>query len=413
LALPGAAGAATYYVPSPENGGLARVESKLEVTRGGSRRLALTFIDTGIDGSGAGGLEVDVDNDAKPNVFDVSSFIRGAGMLELQAADLQVRTGVLFLRQGKDTVTWALPVLSEDNRFAAGETAHVQNLARAAAGHSNLEILNFAAADANCLVRLLRPKGSPLAPTLQVTLLPLSHRVLDDPFAGRLALPAASGLRAEVTCSQPFYAYGTYLGDHAKAFRLLYPLDRPPAPVVETVVLDRPGQFFAPTGANGQMIFTLPLVPGRAYRTATIEFDVRIGKFTPLVTGLVSMDRTGGPRFKTLYFGGFVSGSRARTLVDQGSPVVQPALDFGTAWKEGAVHHIQLVYGAQSATLRMVIRRDGAVVADVTGAAFNLDLANRSGNPVRLNLGLAGVSENTYFPPIGWKYSNLKVRIER
>ncbi|HEX9671055.1 MAG TPA: hypothetical protein VGC93_16425 [Thermoanaerobaculia bacterium] len=412
LALPAAAG--TYYIPNPDNGGLARAETKLEVTQGGPRRFAPVFIDTGIDGSGATGSEVNVDNDSKPNVFDVTRFIRGAGMLKLQGVGMQVRTGVLFLPQGDDTVTWALPVLAEDNWFKAGETAHIQGLARNADGHSNLELLNFASADANCNVKLLRPKGSPLAPTDKVKLFPLSHRLMDDPFEGLLSLPAAAGLRAEVSCNQPFYAYGTFVGERARDFRLLYPLDGPPQPVVETVSLNRPNLFFAPTPANSQLTFTLPLVPNRAYRAATIDFDLRISKFTTHFTGLVGMFHTGGQRFnKTLYFGSFVRGLRSRTLVDQGSAVVEPALKFGTGWKEGAVHHVKIVYDTQTATLRMVVSRNDAVIADVTGAAFNLDLAERNGNPVKLNFGLAGVADGAYFPPVGWKFSNLKVRVER
>jgi hypothetical protein len=412
LALPAAAG--TYYIPNPDLDGLRRAEWKLEVTKGGPRRFAPIFIDTGIDGSGATASEVNVDNDSKPNVFDVTGFVRGPGMLKLQGAGMQVNTGVLFLPQGDDTMTWALPVLAEDNWFKAGETAHIQGLARDSSGHSNLEILNFAAAAANCNVKLLRPKGSPLGPVDKVKVLPLSHRVMDDPFEGLLALPAAGGLRAEVSCNQPFYAYGTFVGDNARAFRLLYPLDAPPAPVVETVSIDRPKQFFAPTPGNSQMTFTLPLVPDRAYRSVTIDFDLRISKFTTHFTGLVGMFHTGGQRFnKTLYFGSFVRGMRSRTLVDQGSAVVEPALKFGTGWKEGAVHHVKIVYDTQTATLRMVVSRNDAVIADVTGAAFNLDLAERNGNPVKLNFGLAGVADGAYFPPIGWKFSNLKVKIER
>jgi hypothetical protein len=31
---------------------------------------------------------------------------------------------------------------------------------------------------------------------------------------------------------------------------------------------------------------------------------------------------------------------------------------------------------------------------------------------VRVDFGMAGVADGAYFPPIGWKYSNLKVTFE-
>lgn len=414
LALPGAARAATFYVPNPDTGGFGQPRIQLEVSRGGPRRLVPIFIGTGRNGTDLTGPAVKVDNDEKPNVFNVGTFIGGPGMLKLVAEPgIEVRVGVLYLTPGNDTYTWALPVLSEENWFQPDETAFIQNLARTPTGFSNLEIMNFGTAPAACEVRLQRPKGSVLQ-TLNVRVEPVSHELVSDPFNGIIAGPAAGGLRAEVRCNRPFYAYGTFVALDAREFRLLYPLDSPPAPAVETVTLDRPGLFFAPTAANGQMTLTLPLVPGRAYRTATIDFDVRINKFTPIFTALVGMFRTGGARFnRTLYFGTFIRGFRSRTLLDQGSAVLEPALKFFTPWKAGGgLHHVRIVYDTESATVRMVVSRNNEVVADATGAAFNLDLADR-GEPVKLNFGLGGVADHAYYPPVGWKFSNLQVRVTR
>jgi hypothetical protein len=414
MALAPGARAATFYIPNPEIGGSGRPTTKLEVSKTGPRKLAPVFIETGHPGTGLDGDPVGVDNDEKPNVFNVSPFIDGTGMLRLDGdGGIEVRTGVLFLERGNDTLTWAMPVLSEANWYQPGETAFLQNLSRSASGHANIEIMNFAPAAAVCQVTLLRPKGSPLAPAETVALLPVSHRIVEDPFDAVLSVPSAAGLRAQVTCNQPFYAYGTFVGADARTFRMLYALDGPPVAPVETVSLDRPGVFFAPAPGRSALDLALPLVPGRGYRAATIDFDVRISKFTTHFTGLLGMFHTGGARFnKTLYFGSFVRGLRSRTLVDQGSAVVEPALKFGTGWKEGATHHVKIVYDTESAIVRMQVTRNDAVIADVTGSAFNLDLADR-GNPVRLAFGLPGVADGAYWPPNGWKFSNLQVRVTR
>ena len=157
----------------------------------------------------------------------------------------------------------------------------------------------------------------------------------------------------------------------------------------------------------------LPLVPNRAYRKVTIDYDVNINKFTPIFTGVLGMYHPGGPRFgKTLYFGTFIRGLRSRTLVDQGSPVIEPALKFGTGWKEGATHHVSMVYDTEAGMIRFQASRNGTILADYTGSVYNYDLADR-GSPVRLTFGLQGIADGAYYPPIGWKFSNLRIVITR
>jgi hypothetical protein len=235
--------------------------------------------------------------------------------------------------------------------------------------------------------------------------------VVEDPFKDFVANGA--GMRAEVHCDEPFYAYGTFVGSSANQFRMLFPLSTPPQDVVETLNVNRPGLFFAPVQGDSALDVVLPLVPDRAYRKVTIDFDVNINKFTPIFTGLVGMLHAGGPRFgKTLYFGTFIRGARNKTLVDLGSPVVEPALRIYSPWKQNALHHVTIVYDAEGATTRMLVTREGKTVMDAWGGAYNLDIADR-GAPVRVSFGLNGVADNAYFPPIGWKFSNLKIQITR
>jgi hypothetical protein len=408
------ASAGTWYVPSPDTGGTGHPETHLEMSQGGPRQLTPTFIPTGVNGSNLTGHPVGVDNDVKPNVFNVRRYIDGAGMLKVAGpSGIQVRSGAMFLSSGASTVTWAMPVIGDSDMFQPGETAYLKGLAHTPQGASNIEVMNFGAATASCQIQLRRPKGGLLGSSRSLPLLPMSHLVVEDPLQGNLETPAASGVRAEVSCSQPFYAYGTFVGDGPAAFRMLYPLGAPSAADVETLTINKPGTFFSPVRGKSAMDVVLPLVPDRAYRKVTIDFDVNIKEFTPIFTGLVGMYHPGGPRFgKTLYFGTFVRGMRSRSLVDQGSPVVEPALKFGTGWKEGATHHVMIVYDTEAGMMRFQVSRNNAVLADYTGSAYNYDLADR-GAPVRLTFGLNGIADNAYFPPVGWKFSNLKVVITR
>jgi hypothetical protein len=411
LASPALAG--TFYIPTPDTGA-GSPKFYAEVTSGGTRRLEVTFINTGASGVGRTGTPANVDNDEKPNAFNLTRYVVEVGMLRLVGdPGPDVRTGAVFVETRSGKYPWALPVLTEENRFRTGETAYLYGLARTATGRSNVEIVNFGSAIATCQLQILRPRGSAIGSPRTVSLPALSHNVVEDPLLGVIANPTGANLRAQVTCNQPFYAYGTFVDANAANFRMLYPLDTPAQPVVETVSVDRPGVFFIPRVGNSVLDIPLPLVPGRSYRKATIEFDVRISQFTPLFTGLVGMFHTGGQRFnRTLYFGTFVRGLRSRTMIDQGSAVIEPAIVVGTGWRENAEHHVKIVYDTEAATVQFQVTRNNAVVLDAFGSAFNLDLADR-GNPVRLNFGLPGVADHAYYPPFNWRFSNLTVRVTR
>ena len=410
LASVSAAYADIYIVPRPFLGGVGKSETKVETSKGGSRQLKVTFIPEGQSGTGMQATAASVDND-KTNIFNVSRFVAGPGLLRLENnPGPAVRVGTLFLTSNSASLAWATPVLTPNDWFQENGTAHVQNLARTATGHSNIELVNPGSSIATCQLQLLRPAGTPLGAARTIPVKPLSLELVEDPLLGAIEGATGAGLRAEVSCNKPFYAYGTFVDPDIKKFRMLYPFDTPPTPVIDSVTLERPGAFFSPTARSSHMLIDLPLIPERGYRKVEIDFDMNIKQFTPIFTGVLGMFHAGGGRFnKTLYFGTFIRGLRSKTMVDQGSPVLEPSLKVGTDWKQNALHHVRIVYDAENATVQMVVTRAGAVILDTTGSAYNLDIANRGGNPVKLSFGLPGVADHAYYPPNGWKFSNLKV----
>jgi hypothetical protein len=405
------ASAENFYIPSPEIGG-GNPKIHLEVSNDGPRKLEIAFVETGHSAVGVNGSRVSVDNDEKPNVFNTTRYVDGPGLVRVtNDPGPNVRSGSLFLSNQINDLAWPVPIVTNDNWFNKNETAYLQNMARSAKGHANIEIMNFGTQAAACSIQLRRPKGSPFGAPTTVTLLPVSHEVVEDPFKDLVT--SGGGLRAEVECDQPFYAFGTFVGPNLANFRMHYPLETPPVDVVETLNVIKNGVFFVPEVGNSALDVALPLVPERAYRKVTIDFDVFVTRFTPIFTGLVGMLHAGGPRFgKTLYFGTFVRGARSKTLVDLGSPVVEPALRIASPWKENTMHHVTLVYDTEGATTQMKVTQGTKTVMDAFGGAYNLDVADR-GAPVRVSFGLAGVADNAYFPPIGWRFQNLKIKIER
>lgn len=409
VGLPASAG--VFWVPNPESGG-GKSKMHLEVSSDGPRKLEVAFVETGESAVGLNGARVSVTNDEKPNVFNASNYVGGPGMLRLtNDPGPSVRSGNLTLSTQNDDLAWPLPIITEDTWFKKNETAYIQNLARNAKGHANIEVMNFGTQAAVCAVQLRRPKGLPYGGPRTMTLLPVSHEVLEDVFEDFVTIGGA--LRAEVECDQPFYAYGTFVSPNRVNFRMLYPLSAPSEPVVETLNVNRSGVFFAPVAGNSDLDLPLPLVADRAYRKVTIDFDVYVKQFTPIFTGLVGMLHAGGPRFnKTLYFGTFVRGARSKTMIDLGNAVIEPALRVSSPWKQNTLHHVTIVYDAEGATTQMKVTQGTKTVLDVSGGAYNLDIADR-GAPVRVVFGLAGVADNAYFPPLGWKFSDLRIKIER
>src|SRR6202035_1121167 len=402
----------TFFVPNPVLNGGNKPVTKLQVvkTSGGPNRLTPIFIPGGKSGVNLTGTAVNVDNDVKPNVFDVHGFIGGPGMLEVQGdPGISVAAAALLLSTKTETGAWPLPVVSAGDWVNGGETAYLQGLGRGGAGYTNLEVMNLSPLQNSCQFQLRRPQGSPNGNPVHFSVAPLTEISGKDILFGRTILDTYS-VRMEVTCSQPFYAFGTFIANVPLQFAIFYPQDSPPAANGGAVTLDRAGNFFAPVEGNSQLNLVLPLVPGRSYRQVAIDFDLQVDKFTPLFTSIMGLFHIGGPRFnKTLYYGFNIRGVRQRALVDQGQATLEPALQRNAAFQEGGAYHFHMFYDAENALLRIQAASPGGQpMFDALGGAFNLDLADR-GNPVQLVFGLNGVADGAYFPPMGWTFSNLHV----
>jgi hypothetical protein len=418
LVAAGSLSAETVYIPIPTLNS-AKPMTLIEVakTNGGPQTLNVGFIPTGQSGVDVTESPRNVNNYFRPNVYNPTSLISGSGMLKItNPVGIATVVAAVSLDKGSEDTHWRLPIVSASDPFKAGDTAYLENLERSARGATNIEIMNLGQAPATCQITLKRPRGTVIGAPFTTPLPVLSHKVITDVLAGRLGVPSAAGIKAEVSCNRPFYAYGTYIDTDPLNFRLLYPLDQASTPYVasQTVTVNRPGNFFSPVAGNSELQIDLPLVPNVGYRKAEIEFDLYIDKFAPVFNGIFGFFHPGGPRFgKTLYYGVNIRGLRSRTLLDLGTPAIESAPKRNSPFKEKETYHIRIDYDTESAMVTFLARQKGGpVIAYAQSGAFNLDLADR-GSPVRIAFGLNGVADNAYFPPIGWKYSNLEVRVLR
>ena len=66
--------------------------------------------------------------------------------------------------------------------------------------------------------------------------------------------------------------------------------------------------------------------------------------------------------------------------------------------------------GSRTVTFRLF--RGGAMVHTVKGPLVSTDLSVSGGKAISVDFGIGRVADGAYFPPIGWKYSNLNVKAE-
>ncbi len=415
-ALPAAA--ETLYLASPDTNNKGNRTTRLLVENRDtvSRPLKLKFIPTGANGTvNLPTKRFNIPARATLSLA-VSDAIRGVGMVEISGNDiLDVTVAAWDLKVGSQNLTWSLPLVDASNRFEKTETAYLRELTSGAGNvKPNIELVNLAKQPAVCTIARFDSQGVSILPNLIVNLNPLSHKVRKNVVAG-LGLANGVAISAKVTCTQPFWALGTLVGNDPLKARVLFPLDQPSPPVDESVSIDQPGEFFTPIEGASYLEIPLPLVPEVSYRRATIDFDLYVDDFSPIFTGLLGMYHLGGPRFnRTLYFGTFPRCSRDRSIFDQGIPVIEAAVQRASDWTRQSNYHVRVFYDTEGGRMRwFVTEKEGQqrTILAVESGIFNFDLADRDA-PVVLAFGLPGVADNAYYPPIGWKFSNLSVRVE-
>jgi len=416
-ALAPALSADVLFVPIPDVGGIqgANLQTTIEVANHNTANstLNLAFVGTGKDGSAAVGNS----NSFPANrtvTSDVTHLIGSAGLLKVtdNSAGIALGQAAFYVNKGSENAPWNLPVVSSANQFDKGAIAFVNDLRRDADGVSNLEIVNLGSVATTCAIDLFDASDVSILPVLSATVLPQGHGVTHDVL--HLAnLTEIQGVRAQVSCDQPFYAYGTFVSSDFTLFRMFPPLTAATQPAGKTVAVDMGGLFFTSNSSHPNLDLPLPLAVGVEYRRVTIDFDMNIRNFTPLFSGILGMFHAGGPRFgKTLYFGFNIRGVRGRMLGDLGQPTLEAAVKRNVTFVEGGAYHMKVIYDVPTHAILFYAtnNKTGNVVMDALVGNFNWDVIDTGGAPVRIQFGLPGIADGAYYPPKGWKFSNLHVR---
>jgi hypothetical protein len=215
---------------------------------------------------------------------------------------------------------------------------------------------------------------------------------------------------------------GAFPNEDRTLVRVNYPIAAFPVAGTPVTMVDKKGQFLNCLPDFSFTRFTLPFAlsgnsgPGPRYKTLAVDFDVKTGDPEYVVIrNIVGMLRAGGRRFgKTLFFGSFdrpQAGGGPKMLVDLGTPYIETVVKRTSDLTGLQNLHFHIELDSQQRTMLYQITRSNssATLFNVTTGFFNDDLnAVGDAQPV-LEFGLPGVADNAYYPPIGWRFSNLSV----
>jgi hypothetical protein len=319
------------------------------------------------------------------------------------------------VEQSPVRTAWKLPLLAESDFFPAHSTVYVLNLVKATDAESALQLFTTAKLAATCSVKVLRPKGSVIDERDGITVPAVGVTRIPD-ILSKVPSATASGINAQITCDQPFYALGEYPAADRWDTRVEYPVTNLPSNLTGEQLVSLPGTFLHAAKGSSDFHETVPLDPAVNYHTLEISFDISVRDPPGFVVfrNVVGMFRFGGRRFgKTLFFGSFENFGKQKYVIDLGTPFIETTLKRNFPLIGGHTYHFQITLDNDQRSLHYVITNaGGAVVTDVLGGLYNNFNATGTSQPI-IEFGLGGVADNAYFPPYGWRYKNLSIVVTK
>jgi hypothetical protein len=413
--------AGEVYVPFASNRSVDGTiyQTKVWVTNTGTtaRRFSVRFISQNTDGTQG------ADTGNELNVPGGGTLLLGSvaptgslGMVEIGGApQLVVNARIDAIGPNGGILSSAnVPVVGGGNVMKQNTTAHIQGLELTGRGTlSDFGLMNLSNASAQCTIKAYRSNGTQINQTSVITLLPLSERHFEN-VLGVLGETSVSDARVEVSCDKQFFPYAAVFkpgGPETNFVTASFALDTDLVTGVGNtpgaVVFEAPGVYLNAKPGDSFKQFDIPLVEGVRYKKATMEFDLYVDKFpSGIFAGVTAMRRTD----KTMYYGLIVRGGRSKTILDMG--VDDDILDGNSGpWKERTNYHLVFEYDTVAGKLTFRCIRNGSLVETLSGPINHFDLS-KNGKIFRVDFGQSGVADGAYFPPLGWKYSNLKVVFE-
>lgn len=425
-------GAAEVFVPAlnPVANDGSRSETELWISNpgatGDTARAAFLAADT--DGTQRTGIPTSVTVFAKGSVN--VTHVAQSGKFGLVAVDvgsgLLVEGRIVSTSATGGVVVSRVPVISDATKITAGSNAELLGLERNPEGGRlvHLGVVNLGSAAASCQVAFFRADGSPVASTVTLTLKPVSLLHFQDAL-GTLGEGRVSGVRGEVSCNQPFYAYAATFGWPSSHYLFVTPSGTVASsggpsnpPPGSSVLFERAGLVHEATASvpKGRVTVTVPR--DLSLKRLVLDMDVVPGPWNPEKV-------PGNHAIVWLYRGKFRSNTVANVnafgpnkyTVKMNQNVDLPAGQITAAegsltFQQGQRYHLHYVYDAENGVVTATVSAAGQTLRSISAAAT---ATNR-----HLTVPAAGMiaefghyfgQEGPEVASIGWKYYDLRIEM--
>jgi len=426
------AGAVEFYVPVPYLGNGNRLVFGTEFAREDLNKIDVdfTYIAEGKSGIGMTPAHYKVlpgpstdkkhplltdnynrDYRKPPQRSDPKFYLPGSGLVIMQGEPGLLGIETAAILGGEPSTAWELPMLTADDVFEAGSTAHVLNLMKDGTVASHLSLFNLGDAAAHCGTQLMAPNGQLIEERTDIAVPAIGATRITDVLSR--VVGTTTGLSVAVTCDQPFYSMGSFPAPGAADIRVHYPSPEPPTLGTRQVFVSNAS--FTVAGSKSAKNFELPLAPNTRYRSILIDFNVKAAPPTNAAyfRGLLGMWRPEGSlRFgKVLYFGVNERHDRSKMMIDLGTPYIEiMTKQSGAPLVSGSTYHFHIEANADERLLRQVVTNGaGKVISDMRSGLLNDDLMARNGKTVIVGFGLPGIADGAYSPPYGFKFTNIVI----
>lgn len=427
--------AAEVYVPAlnPVANDGSRSETELWIsnagTTGDTAKAAFLAADT--DGTQRSGIPTSVTVFAKSSVN--VTHVAQSGKFGLVAVEvgsgLLVEGRIVSTSASGGVVVSRVPVISDATKLAAGSKAELLGLERNPEGGRivHFGVVNLGTAAASCQVAFFGVDGSQVGSTVTLALKPVSLLHFQDAL-GTLGAGRISGVRGEVSCNQPFYAYAGTFGWPSSHYLFTTPSG--------TVASNGGGGPSTPPTSPGNIVFertglvheaTTAVPKGKV--TVTVPRDLSLKRLVldmDVVPGPWNLEKVpGNHAIVWLYRGKFRSNTVANVnafgpgkyTVKFNQNVDLPAGQITAAegsltFQQGTRYHLHYVYDAENALVTATVSSGGQTLRALSAAATAV---NR-----HLTVPAAGMNaefghyfgqEGPEVASVGWKYYDLRIEM--
>ncbi len=421
--------AVEVYVPAI-NPGLnndgSRSETELWVGNAGTKAgsFTTTYFDVNSDGTHRAGVPSSTHSVPAGRSFQVTGVAKSgqAGLVVIgldsgMVADARL---VSTAQSGAIAIS-SVPVISTANQVDAGGKAELLGLERDPENGRLLHfgVVNLGGAAASCMVSFFRVDGSQIASTVTLALKPLSLLHFQDAL-GILDAGRVSGVRGEVSCDQPFFAYGAQQQFPNAHYQFVTPTteggDAPSQPITcqaGLVCYDFPGIVHTSTSANPDHAVRLNPPPG-TYKKVAVHLEVQINGFSAPSDGGHGMLYMVLDKNKDMFGYIFLQGPNANRVVlrhgfGQTTGAKAKLIQAFTP-VNGATYALDYVYDAAGRSLVMTLKKGGQEVVRFADAPNIHSIGIGASQQIILGLSNPGKVSNEP-ASIGWVYKNLHVEL--